>query len=113
GGTMPSLLKGFLDRVLVPGFAFRHAENARGYEGLLGGRSAHLITTMDTPPLAYRLVYRSPGVNAMRRATLGFCGIEPVRVTALGPVLASDAEQRNAWLERVRREGLALRGAVP
>ena len=48
-GTMPALLKGFLDRVLLPGFAFRHAENARGYEGLLGGRSAHLITTMDTP----------------------------------------------------------------
>ena len=50
-------------------------------EGLLSGRSAHLITTMDTPPLAYRLFYRSPGHHAMRRATLGFCGIEPVRIT--------------------------------
>ncbi|MBN1238508.1 MAG: NAD(P)H-dependent oxidoreductase [Gammaproteobacteria bacterium] len=112
-GTMPSLLKGFLDRVLLPGFAFRHADNAFGYEGLLGGRTAHLITMMDTPPLAYRLLYRSPGHNAMRRATLGFCGIEPVRVTPLGPVLSSDAEQRRGWLERARLEGRRLRGAVP
>src|SRR5690606_20388316 len=112
-GTMPSLLKGFLDRVLMPGFAFRHAENAFGYEGLLGGRSAHLITTMDTPALVYRLAYRAPGHNAMRRATLRFCGIEPVRITPFGPVLKSDAEQRGEWLQRARQEGLKLRGAVP
>lgn len=112
-GTMPSLLKGFLDRVLLPGFAFRHAENAFGYEGLLRGRSAHLITTMDTPALVYRLVYRAPGYNAMRRATLHFCGIEPVRITPFGSVLRSDAVERRRWLRRARLEGLKLRGAVP
>ncbi len=112
-GTMPALLKGFLDRVLLPGFAFRHAENAFGYEGLLKGRSAHVITTMDTPPLVYRLVYRAPGHHAMRRATLRFCGISPVRITPLGSVLESDAAERGRWLERVRREGRKLRGAVP
>jgi len=112
-GTMPSLLKGFLDRVLLPGFAFRHAENAFGYEGLLGGRSAHLITTMDTPTLVYRLVYRAPGHNAMRRATLNFCGIEPVRITPFGSVLQSDTIERGRWLRRARLEGLTLRGAVP
>ena len=80
-GTMPSLLKGFLDRVLLPGFAFRHADNAFGYVGLLKGRSAHVITTMDTPGLVYRFVYGSPGHKAMKRATLGFCGIAPVRGT--------------------------------
>lgn len=112
-GTMPSLLKGFLDRLLLPGFAFEHAENAIGYEGLLGGRSAHLITTMDTPPAIYRLAYRAPGHNAMRRATLGFCGIAPTRVTALGSVLNADGERRRIWVERARREGRRLRCAVP
>lgn len=112
-GTMPSLLKGFLDRLLLPGFAFRHSENAIGYEGLLGGRSAHLITTMDTPPAIYRLAYRAPGHNAMRRATLGFCDIAPTRVTAFGSVLNSDIARRARWIERVRREGRRLRGAVP
>lgn len=112
-GTMPALLKGFLDRVLSPGFAFRHAENAWGYEGLLKGRSAHVITTMDTPPLVYRFVYRSSGYHAMRRATLRFCGISPVRITPFGSVLESDAAERRRWLERARLEGRRLRGAVP
>lgn len=112
-GTMPSLLKGFVDRLLLPGFAFRHAENATGYEGMLGGRSAHLVTTMDTPPPVYRFIYRAPGHNAMKWATLEFCGVGPVRVTAFGSVLKSDAEQRSKWLEQARREGYRLRGAVP
>ncbi len=112
-GTMPSLLKGFVDRLLLPGFAFQHAENATGYEGLLGGRSAHLVTTMDTPPPVYRLIYRAPGHNAMKRATLEFCGVGSVRVTAFGSVLKSDEAQRGKWLEQTRREGHRLRGAVP
>jgi len=112
-GTMPSLLKGFLDRLLLPGFAFRHADNAIGYEGLLQGRSAHLLTTMDTPPLAYRLLYRAPGHQAMKRATLQFCGIDPVRITSFGSVLKADAEERRGWLAQAYQEGLRLRGAVP
>jgi 1,4-dihydroxy-2-naphthoate polyprenyltransferase len=112
-GTMPSLLKGFLDRVLLPGFAFRYAENALGYEGLLTGRTAHVITTMDTPPLVYRLIYGAPGYHAMRRATLNFCGIAPVRITPFGSVLSSDLARRARWLERARLEGRRLRGAVP
>lgn len=112
-GTMPSLLKGFLDRVLLPGFAFRHADNAFGYEGLLKGRSAHVITTMDTPPLVYRLIYHSPGFHAMGRATLAFCGISPVRVTPFGSVLDSDDDSRRHWLATAHNEGRRLRGAVP
>ena len=85
-GTLPALLKGFLDRTLTPGFAFNTCEGGTGYQGLLGGRSAQLITTMDTPPLIHRLVYRQPGRNAMARATLGFCGIRPVRSLVCGSV---------------------------
>jgi hypothetical protein len=49
----------------------------------------------------------------MKRATLGFCGIHAVRVTAFGSVLKSDAEQRSKWLAQSKREGLTLRGAMP
>ncbi len=108
-GTFPALLKGFLDRVFAPGFAFRTCEGGTGYQGLLGGRSAQLITTMDTPPLVHRLIHRQPGRQAMARATLGFCGIRPVRSLIFGPVRGSSLEQREHWLERARRQGLNLR----
>ena len=107
-GTMPALLKGFLDRLLAQGFAFQTCEGGTGYQGLLRGRSAQLITTMDTPPLIHRLVYRQPGREAMARATLGFCGIRPVRSLVFGPVRTSSPEQRRRWLEHARRQGRRL-----
>lgn len=113
-GTMPGLLKSFLDRILRPGFAFVETDRTpSGYEGLLGGRTVHLITTMDTPRIVYRWIYGAPGHRALARATLGFCGMGPVRVTAFGPVRSATASERAGWIERVRRDGRALRGALP
>ena len=108
-GTMPALLKGFLDRVMTPGFAFRAVEGGTGFEGLMGGRSAQLITTMDTPPLVHRLIYRQPGINALARATLGFCGVRPVRALAFGPVKDASADTRAGWITRAHQAGLAAR----
>lgn len=107
-GTAPALLKGFLDRIMAPGFAFRTCEGGIGYQGLLQDRSAQLITTMDTPPLAHRLLYREPGKNALARATLGFCGIRPVRSLVFGSVKNASVDQRQAWLARTERQGRQL-----
>ena len=109
-GTMPALLKGFLDRVLAPGFAFTETE--RGFAPLLRGRSAELLTTMDTPRWVYRWIYGAPGHKAMARAILGFCGIEVARVASFGPVNRSDLEQRQDWLEQAQRRGRQLRRGV-
>ena len=107
-GVGPARLKGFLDRVLLPGFAFQEREDGR-FEGLLAGKTAHLITTLDMPPWVYRLIYRAPGHNAMKRSALGFCGISTTRILALGPVKDSDPARRSAWLEQSRRLGFSLR----
>jgi len=37
-GTMPACLKGFLDRVLMPGFAFADREDGEGWDKLLVGK---------------------------------------------------------------------------
>lgn len=110
-GTMPALLKGFLDRVVTPGFGFRFkAPDSIAWEGLWKNKSAQIITTMDTPPPVYRWIYRQPGCNAMRRATLGFCGVRSVRALVFGSVRISSLRQRRNWLERARRAGFAVRG---
>jgi putative NADPH-quinone reductase/1,4-dihydroxy-2-naphthoate octaprenyltransferase len=111
-GTMPALMKGFLDRVLMPGFAFEEHEEGGGWDKLLAGRSAHLLTTMDTPTWVYRWIYKAPGLNSLARATLGFCGIEPVRTTIFGVVKDSDPAVRASWLQEARAHGLRLREGV-
>jgi putative NADPH-quinone reductase/1,4-dihydroxy-2-naphthoate octaprenyltransferase len=106
-GTFPARLKGFLDRVMTPGFAFRHLSSTH-WERLLAGRTADLITTMDTPPRVYRFIYGAPGHHALARSTLGYCGVRTTRIEAYGPVVASDAAQRAGWIEQARRCGARL-----
>jgi 1,4-dihydroxy-2-naphthoate polyprenyltransferase len=106
-GTFPARLKGFLDRVLTPGFAFRHLTHDR-WDKLLSGRTADLVTTMDTPPWIYRFIYRAPGQQALVRATLGYCGIRSARIQTFGPVIAASAGQRQQWLGCARSTGSRL-----
>ena len=107
-GTMPARLKGLLDRLLVPGWAFRECSGGTGFEGLLGGRSAEILTTMDTPDLVYRWLYHAPGQRAMAQATLGFCGVDVVRTTRFGMVKDSTTGQRREWVDAARALGAGL-----
>jgi 1,4-dihydroxy-2-naphthoate polyprenyltransferase len=105
---MPALMKGFLDRILTPGFAFAHAEGG-GWRGLLSGKSALIVNTMDTPPWIHRWLLRAPGTRMMRLAVLGFCGIQDVHSVSFGPVRDSTSDERSAWLEEVDAVGGSLR----
>lgn len=102
-GALPALLKGFIDRVFLPGFAFSYRENSPWWDRLLAGRSAHLVVTMDTPPWYYRWIYRMPGHHQMKKTILEFCGIKPVIITSFGPVRSSTARQRERWLANIKQ----------
>lgn len=99
-GSVPALLKGFLDRVLLPGFAFKYQPGKKYPQPLLSGKTAHLLLTMDTPPWYFRWVYRAPGLQQISRTTLAFCGIKPLKSIMLGPVISSTLPQRQRWLQQ-------------
>lgn len=107
-GSIPAILKGFFDRIFLPGFAFKFRKNALMVDGLLRHRTAHLIATMDTPPWYYWLVYRMPGHNQMKRTILEFCGIKPVKISSFGPVKNSQASTREKWLTSAYKFGMNI-----
>ena len=82
-GSVPALLKGFFDRTLYSDFAYRYHDKDPFWDKLLKGRSAHVITTSDAPTPWIWWQYRNSDINAVRRATLEFCGFKPVRVTRI------------------------------
>ncbi len=100
-GGLPALFKGFLDRTFLPGFAFKYRDNSVWWDKLLKGRTAHIICTLDQPAWYYRFINRRPAINQLKRMTLEFCGIKPVKVTAFGPVRSSTPAQREKWLQKV------------
>jgi putative NADPH-quinone reductase len=106
-GSFPTLLKGFIDRTFLPGFAFQYRKDSPFWDRLLTGRSARLIATMDTPPWYFRLVFRQPGNHTLKRTIMQFCGFKPVRVTNFGSVKASTAAIRQKWLDKTYALGQA------
>jgi putative NADPH-quinone reductase len=102
-GQPPALLKGFLDRTFLPGFAFKYRENSSFWDRLLAGRSARLLVTMDAPPMYDRVFYG--GRRLMKRAVLRFCGFRPVRSSAFGSVKGSSDAARARWVEKARTLG--------
>ena len=103
-GGEPMLLKGLLDRILLPGFAFRYHRNNPFWDRLLAGRSADVIVTMDTPPWYLRAVYGDPVSRRWRRQVLGFCGFHPIRFLLFGPTRRGEAAKRiGGWQAQVAR----------
>ncbi len=103
--TMPALLKGFIDRTFLPGFAFKYRKNNPLPEKLLKGKSARLVVTMDSPGWYYRLFVGAPGHKAMRTGVLHFCGIRPVKISSIGPVRSSSDRKRDSWIKLMERIG--------
>lgn len=102
-GSMPALLKAYLEQVMRPGFAFAYGKGKGLPKKLLTGKSARIVVTMGMPSLFYQLYYRSHSVRSLARNILGFVGFKPVRVSLIGNV-----EGRAAARNRCINDVLAL-----
>lgn len=105
----PAIMKGFIDRVFLPGIMFDYVEGKAMPKKLLKGKSARIIITADTPRWYDFLFLKSPAINQFKKGTLEFCGISPVKVTYLASMKDSSSEQRIKWIEKVSLLGEKLR----
>lgn len=107
-GDMPALVKGFLEQVARPGFAFKsEGGNPFGRKGLTG-RSARIVCTMGMPALLYRFYFRAHSIKSLERNILGFVGIAPVRETLVGMVGQlgeAGVEKHRAKMRELGRKG--------
>lgn len=108
-GGLPAVTKGFIDRLFLPGLAFKYRENSVWWDKLLTGKTAHIITTLDQPSWYYRIFYGRPSINQLKKSTLEFCGIKPAKVTYIGIIKNSKEEQRKKWIEKVYSLGEKLK----
>ena len=104
-GGFPALMKGFIDRLFLPGMAYKYRENSVWWDKLLKGKTAHIITTLDQPGWYYRLFFGRPSVNQLKKSILEYCGVKPVKLTYIGIIRNSKGEQRVQWLRKVKELG--------
>jgi len=102
-GTMPALLKGFLEQIFRPGFSLEY--RGKGFpKRLLAGRSARIVVTMGMPVFFYRWYFGAYGVRSFETGILKFAGIKPVRESFYGLTFSSEQKCKR-WLAAMRRHG--------
>ncbi len=104
-GSLPAIMKGFIDRVMLPGFAFKKREGSVWWDKYFNGKTARLISTLDQPPLYYRFINRAPSHHAMKRLTMNFIGVKKVRLTTIGPLRLSTDAFRSKWIAKIENLG--------
>ncbi|MBX7256467.1 MAG: NAD(P)H-dependent oxidoreductase [Candidatus Hydrogenedentes bacterium] len=104
-GQPPALLKGWIDRVIRPGVAYRFEEGDGGEGvpiGLLKARTALVLNTANTPDERERSVFGDPLETIWRNCIFGLCGVNDVRRRVFSVIVTSSEEQRRAWLSEAR-----------
>lgn len=101
----PALVRGLVDRLFLPGWAFRYHPGRAVPEGLLAPRSGRVLTTMDSPAWWYALVHRRAMHRSFGTATLAFCGLAPLSFTTVHGVREMAPGARARWCERAERLG--------
>lgn len=113
-GSEPAQLKGLLDRMLLPGFAFAYHADDTWWDRLLEGRSADVIATMDTPAIFLRFAYGNAIINRWKKQVLGFCGFKPVRFLTCAPIRLGGVEKGLAkWERKLTQMAGSIRQANP
>ncbi len=102
---MPALTKGFIDKLIFPGIAYQYKANGLGMTCLLDKlRSVTMITTMNTPSWAYRLLFGNAIKKALLMGTFWKIGIKKRKWINLTNVKSANKAKREQWLTQIAYE---------
>ena len=103
-GMPPAIMKGWIDRVLRPGVAYRFLETDSGEGvpvGLLPAKAVIVFNTSNTPAAREQEVFGDPLERLWKDCIVSFCGIPVCSRRMFGVVVTSTGDQRKAWLDEV------------
>ena len=99
---MPALTKGFIDKLIFPGIAYDYNDKGtRMFSKLSKLNGVTMITTMNTPSLAYRLLFGNAIKKAMLLGTFWKIGIKNRKWINLTYVKFTNDTKRAKWLSDI------------
>jgi NAD(P)H dehydrogenase (quinone) len=104
-GQPPAILKGWIDRVLRPGVAYRFAEGDSGDGELIGLLKASVVlvfNTSNTPAERESIIYGDPLETLWKNNMFISCGVKGFCRKNFGVIVTSTLKQRQEWLEEAR-----------
>ncbi|MFF4697884.1 NAD(P)H-dependent oxidoreductase [Streptomyces chattanoogensis] len=107
-GMPPAALVGWVQRVLVPGVAYKLGSAEGEPAGLLKAGRALVLNTSDTPADREESEFGDPLQRIWSACVLPYVGVADVRRIVFRTVSDSAGPARVDWLQQARREALAL-----
>jgi putative NADPH-quinone reductase len=105
-GQPPAILKGWVDRVLRPGVAYRFVEGDKGEGvpiGLLRANTAIVLNTSNTQSERESQVFGDPLETIWKNCIFDLCGVKTFYRETFSVVITSTIEQRQEWLQKTCR----------
>lgn len=105
-GQPPAILKGWIEKVLQPGVAYRFADGDDGSGvpiGLLKARAALVFNTSNTPPGRETAVFGDPLETIWKNCVFGFCGVHRFDRRVFSTLCTSTLSQRQDWIDETRQ----------
>ncbi len=105
-GQPPAILKGWVDRVIRPGVAYRFVDGDQGEGvpvGLLKARAALVFNTSNTFPEREARVFGDPLETIWKNCIFDLCGVKTFYRETFSVVITSTEDERRSWLDRVRQ----------
>lgn len=104
-GQPPAILKGWVDRVIRPGVAYRFCEGDAGDgipEGLLKAHTAIIFNTSNTPRERELQAFGDPLELLWKNCIFELCGVQQIYRRMFEVIITSSPMQREQWLTEVR-----------
>lgn len=105
-GQPPAILKGWIDRIIRPGVAYRFDEGDSGEgvpAGLLKAKMAIVLNTSDTSEEREENIFGDPLERTWKDCVFGLCGINNFYRKIFRIVVTSTKNQRKQWLDETRQ----------
>ena len=105
-GQPPAILKGWIDRVIRPGIAYKFDEGDNGEGSPVGLLKAHtglVFNTSDTDEKRESLVFKDPLETIWKNCIFDFCGVKTFDRKVFRIIVTSTLEQRREWLKEAEQ----------
>jgi NAD(P)H dehydrogenase (quinone) len=105
-GQPPAILKGWVDRVIRPGVAYRFVDGDQGEGvpvGLLKAKVACVFNTSNTFSERELSAFGDPLERIWKNCIFDLCGVKTFHRETFSVIVTSTPEQRGEWLEQVRK----------
>lgn len=100
---MPAMMKGFIDKLIFPGIAYQYNDKGTGMSCTLTKlKGITMITTMNTPSIAYKLLFGNAIKKALLMGTFWKIGIRNREWINLTSIKSVSDKKRQQWLTELK-----------